>query len=135
MTKIGKGVHERKIHPIEANERILGNFEGRSVGPKEQGLCVAAEAKAELRNEKYMNKYLMEVFGKSTTFELNRLKNMRRRMDYEQLVDRKVQVLTAAAAVILAAPSIQDEEDDKQQFFSTASDDKVMENRPSQCYK
>ena len=70
-----------------------------------------AEADTELRSEKHTNKYLMGVFGKSTTVELNRLKNIRR-MDYKHLVATKVQPLTVAAAVILAAPSI--EEDDKQ---------------------
>ena len=46
----------------------------------------SAEAEAKLRNEKYMNKHLMGVFGKSTTVELNRLKNMRRGMDCRQLM-------------------------------------------------
>ena len=74
-----------------------------------------------------MNKHLMEVFGKSTTVELNHLKNIKRRMGYRQLVAQKVQVLTAAAAVVLAAPFTEDEEDDEQSFFSTESDDNATE--------
>ena len=65
----------------------------------------------------------MEVFGKSTTVELNRLKNMKRRMDYKHLVAQKVPALIAAAAVVLAAPSIEDEEDEEQKFFSPESSD------------
>ena len=75
-TKIGRGIHERKGHQVEANERIPASVESHSVGLEEMKLHVA-EADTELRSEKHTNEYLMGVFGKSTTVELNRLKNIR----------------------------------------------------------
>ena len=129
-TKGGKGVHERSQHPVEANERIAARVESRLVVSEEMELYAAAEAAAQLRGVKFMNQHLMEVFGKSTPAELNRLKYTRKKMDYKQLVAQKVQALTAAAAAVLAAPSIEDEEEDEQQFFSAESDDDVVEDSP-----
>ena len=129
-TKGGKGVHERSQHPVEANERIAARVESRLVVSEEMELYAAAEAAAQLRGVKFMNQHLMEVFGKSTPAELNRLKYTRKKMDYKQLVAQKVQALTAAAAAVLAAPSIEDEEEDEQQFFSAESDDDVEEDSP-----
>ena len=67
-TKIGGGVHERKVHPVEANEQISENVESCGVVSEEM-----AEAEAELRNVKYMNKHLMDIYGKMTSAELNRI--------------------------------------------------------------